>query len=339
VLCLLNDVNAAASNGSSTSDLASVFAVTCLLELAMPHHEHTHGHSHPTASLDFGGVFAVGTALNILYVAVQVVFGIFAHSLALLADAGHNFGDVLGLLLAWGATYLAKTRPTVRRTYGLGRSSILAALANAILLLIAVGGITWEAIRRFGYPGDVAGRTVMIVAALGILVNGLTAALFFRGRKQDLNIRGAFLHMAADAAVSAGVVVAGVLIMLTRWSWIDPLASLLINAVIVCGTWGLLRDGLRMALDAVPENVDPTAVRRYLEDQIGVTAVHDLHIWPLSTTRTALTVHLEMPDGASGDHFLHGLCEQLHDQFGIEHSTIQIEQNAEACALAPDPKV
>lgn len=305
----------------------------------MPHHEHTHAHTHARAPLDFDGAFAIGTTLNILYVVAQVIFGILAHSLALLADAGHNFGDVLGLLLAWGATYLAKTRPTVRRTYGLGRSSILAALANAILLLIAVGGITWEAIRRFAHPGEVGGRTVIIVAAFGIVVNGLTAALFFRGRKQDLNIKGAFLHMAADAAVSAGVLGAGLLIILTRWAWIDPLATLLVNTVIVWGTWRLLRDALAMALDVVPENVDPTAVRRYLEEQSGVTAVHDLHIWPLSTTRTALTVHLEMPDRAGGDHFLHGLCEHLHDKFGIEHSTIQIEQNAEACALAPDPSL
>jgi cobalt-zinc-cadmium efflux system protein len=302
-------------------------------------HRHAHPHTHAVEPLDFGGAFAIGTALNVAYVVAQVVFGILAHSLALLADAGHNFGDVLGLLLAWGATYLAKTRPTVRRTYGLGRSSILAALANSVLLLIAVGGITWEAIRRFSHPGEVGGRTVIVVAALGILVNGLTAALFFRGRKQDLNIKGAFLHMAADAAVSGGVVLAGFLIILTSWSWIDPLVSILVNAVIVWGAWGLLRDALGMALDLVPENVDPTAVRRYLEEQGGVTAVHDLHIWPLSTTRTALTVHLEMPGSAgAGDNFLHLLCQQLHEKFGIEHSTIQIEQNAEACALAPDPE-
>ena len=280
--------------------------------------------------------FVVGTVLNAAYVVVQLMFGLYAHSLALIADAGHNFSDVLALLLAWGATYLASTPSTVRRTYGLGRSSILAALANAVLLLIAVGGITWEAIRRFSDPGEVGGKTVILVAAVGIFINGITALFFFGGRNRDLNIRGAFLHMAADAAVSAGVVIAGFLILLTGLRWIDPLASLIINAVIVWGTWGLLRDSLAMALDVVPANVDPNAVRNYLEGLGGVTAVHDLHIWPLSTTRTALTVHLEMPDTAAGDTFLHQVCERLRTDFQIEHSTIQIEQSAAACALAPD---
>jgi cobalt-zinc-cadmium efflux system protein len=302
----------------------------------MPEHAHSHGHGQLHSPVHFGAAFAIGTSLNIAYVVAQVVFGIAAHSLALLADAGHNFGDVLGLLLAWGATYLARTPPTLHRTYGLGRTSILAALANAALLLVAVGGMTWEAIRRLPDAGEVRGPTVMVVAALGVVVNGITAMLFFSGRKHDLNIKGAFLHMAADAAVSAGVVVVAVIIIFTRWFWIDPVASLVINAVIVWGTWGLLRDALRMALDLVPENVDPTAVRRFLEGQQGVTAVHDLHIWPLSTTRTALTVHLEMPNGAGGDTFLHEVCEYLHDKFGIEHSTVQVEQNAAACALAPD---
>ena len=301
-------------------------------------HSHDHsGHSHSHEPSEFGVAFAIGTTLNLAYVVVQIGFGIVAHSLALLADAGHNFGDVLGLLLAWGAAHLSKTRPTARRTYGLGRSSILAALSNAILLLMAVGGITWEAIRRFGHPGEVGGKTVMIVAAIGILVNGATAILFFRGRHHDLNIRGAFLHMAADAAVSVGVVVVGLVIALTGLHWVDPVASLIINAVIVWSTWGLLRGSLSMALDLVPATVDPAAVRTYLSGLEGVTAVHDLHIWPLSTTRIALTVHLEMPDGTSGDSFLHEVCEHLHSEFQIEHSTIQVEQHAEACALAPDP--
>ena len=302
------------------------------------HHSHSHsGHGH--APKDFGTAFAIGTTLNLTYVIAQVIFGIFANSLALLADAGHNFGDVLGLLLAWGASYLAKTRPTPRRTYGLGRSSMLAALANGILLLVAVGGITWEAIRRFNNPGEVAGKTVIIVAAIGILINGVTAMLFFSGRKHDLNIKGAFLHMAADAAVSLGVVAAGVLILITGWNWIDPVASLVVNAVIVWGTWGLLRDSIAMVLDLVPANVDANAVRRFLEQQNGVTTVHDLHIWPLSTTRIALTAHLEMPNGNGGDNFLHNICKHLHDQFKIEHCTIQIEQNAKACSLAPEEKV
>jgi cobalt-zinc-cadmium efflux system protein len=254
----------------------------------------------------------------------------------LLADAGHNFGDVLGLLLAWAAAHLGKTRSTARRTYGLGRSSILAALSNAILLLIAVGAITWEAIRRFGNPGEVRGKTVIIVAAIGIVVNGVTALFFAAGRKHDLNIKGAFLHMTADAAVSAGVVVAGLLIIFTGWHWIDPTASLVINAVIVLGTWRLLRESAAMMLDMVPTGLDATAVRKYLESQSGVTAVHDLHIWALSTTRIALTVHLEMPEGPAGDAFLHDVCEALHNEFGIEHSTVQIELNSEACSLAPD---
>lgn len=300
-------------------------------------HVHWHAGSYD-ASAKFRTAFVVGITLNVVYVLAQIFFGIIAHSVALLADAGHNFSDVLGLLLAWCAVYLSKTRSTARRTYGLGRSSILAALANAILLLVAVGGITWEAIRRFSNPGEVAGKTVMIVAAIGIVINGVTALLFSTGRKRDLNIQAAFLHMAADAAVSAGVVLAGVIIVFTGWSYIDPIASLLINIVIVWGTWGLLRDSLAMALDLVPANVDPTAVRRYLEDLPGVTAVHDLHIWPLSTTRIALTVHLEMPNPPAGDAFLHNLCQCLHNEFGIEHSTIQVEQNAEACALAPDKK-
>jgi cobalt-zinc-cadmium efflux system protein len=306
---------------------------------------HTHSHynadrsyRHSHTPRDFGAAFAIATVLNITYVVAQVVFGIMAHSLALVADAGHNFGDVLGLLLAWGATHLGKTRPTARHTYGLGRSSILAALSNAILLLIAVGGITWEAIRRFGNPGAVGGKTVMVVAAIGIVLNGGTALLFLSGREHDLNVKGAFLHMAADAAVSIGVLVAGIMIIFTRWNWIDPVVSLVINAVIVGSTLGLLRDSLAMALDVVPANVDPTAVRNFLETQPGVTTVHDLHIWPLSTTRTALTVHLEIPAGSPGDTFLHDICAHLQAEFGIEHSTIQVEQNADACSLAPDPK-
>lgn len=295
-----------------------------------------HRCDHSGAEQNFNAAFAVGVTLNIAYVLAQIIFGIAAHSLALIADAGHNFGDVLGLGLAWGANYLAQTRPTPRRTYGLGRSSILAALANSILLLIAVGGITWEALRRLTNPGDVAGVTVIIVAAIGVVINGATAMLFFAGRKRDLNIKGAFLHMTADAALSLGVVVAGAFILFTGWRWIDPVASLAINVVIVWATWGLLRDSIAMALDLVPANVDAVAVRRFLEQLDGVTAVHDLHIWPLSTTRTALTVHLEMPNRAGGDDFLCHVCERLQAEFGIEHSTIQVEHNAAACALAPD---
>ena len=288
------------------------------------------GHSHAHVRRDFGAVFAMATVLNLSYVVVQVVFGIAAHSLALIADAAHNFGDVLGLLLAWWATYLSRTQPTVRRTYGLGRSSILAALANAILLLVAVGGITWEAIRRFSNAEEVAGKTVIVVAAIGVVINGLTAMLFFSGRKRDLNVKAAFLHMAADAAVSAGVVVAALLIIFTGWHVIDPIASLVINIVIVWGTWALLRDSLAMALDIVPESVDPVAVREFLAAQPGVTAVHDLHIWALSTTRTALSAHLVKPDAEMDDQMLLCISEELRHRFGIGHATIQVERGDSA---------
>ncbi len=301
-------------------------------------HEHRHGglgHSHAPAN--FGRAFAIGTALNLGFVVVQVVFGLFAHSLALLADAGHNLGDVFGLLLAWWASHLVKTVPTERRTYGLGRSSILAALANAVFLFVACGGITWEAIRRFGHPAPVEGGTVVWVAALGIAVNAATALLFMSGRKGDLNVRGAFLHMAADAAVSAGVVVAGLAILYTGWQWLDPVTSLAINAIIVWGTWGLLRDATDLALDAVPSGIDPAAVRLYLERLPSVTAVHDLHIWALSTTQTALTAHLVKPDAEVDDALLAQACEELREKFGISHATIQLERGDAAypCQLAP----
>ena len=296
------------------------------------------GHSHAHTLQDFGAAFAIGIVLNLSYVAVQIAFGIAAHSLALVADAMHNFGDVLGLVLAWCASYLSKTQPTARRTYGLGRSSILAALANAILLLVAVGGITWEAIRRFANPGEVAGTTVIVVAAVGVVINGLTAMLFFSGRKRDLNVKGAFLHMAADAGVSAGVVVAGLFILLTGWHLIDPIASLVINIVIVWGTWALLRDSLAMALDIVPEGVDPSAVREFLAAQPGVTAVHDLHIWALSTSETALSVHLIKPGSETDDQMLLCISKELHDRFAIGHATIQVERgdSADPCPQTQD---
>ena len=297
------------------------------------HESHSHDHSH--APKDFGRAFAIGVALNFGFVVVEVLFGIFAHSLALIADAGHNLGDVLGLVLAWVASILAKTTPTDRRTYGLRSSSILAALFNAIFLLVSVGGIVWEAIRRFGIRIEVAGNTVIWVSLVGIAINTVTALMFFSGRKGDLNIRSAFLHMAADAAVSAGVVVAGIAIVFTGRHWIDPTVSLIIAVVIVWGTWGLLRDSVNLALQAVPRGIDLGEVREYLAALPDVTAVHDLHVWPMSTTQTALTVHLEIPIGSPGDAFLQKVCEHLHHEFGIEHSTIQIEQNAESCALAP----
>lgn len=300
------------------------------------HHHGGHGHSHVPAS--FGRAFAIGTSLNLGYVVMQAGFGLYAHSLSLLADAGHNFSDVIGLVLAWWASRLVKTQPTARHTYGLGRSSILAALANAGFLLVAVGGISWEAMRRLAHPAPVEGVTIIWVAGLGVLVNAVTALLFMRGQKDDLNIRGAFLHMAADAVVSLGVVLAGAAILFTGWRWLDPAVSLVVNGVIVLGTWGLLKDSLNLALDAVPEGIDTAKVRTYLAAQTGVTAVHDLHIWALSTTQTALTVHLVTPDGQINDALLAQLNEGLREEFKITHATIQLETGDEAhpCHLAPE---
>lgn len=287
-------------------------------------HSHgSHGHSH--APKDFGRAFAIGTVLNLGFVLVEGLAGIATGSMALLADAGHNLSDVLGLLIAWGGASLAK-RPASRRfTYGLSSSTILGALANAVLLLFAVGAIALEAVRRFSDPTPVSGLTVMIVAGIGIVINSATAMLFVRGAKDDLNIRGAYLHMAADAAVSAGVVVAGGLILLTNAAWIDPAISLLIVVVILWSTWGLLRDSVVMALHAVPPGIDPEKVEASIAALPGVTRVHDLHIWPMSTTEIALTAHLLMPGGHPGDSFLHDAQHRLAHDFGIRHATLQIE--------------
>ena len=296
-------------------------------------------HDYDHASANYDKAFAIGIALNVSYVVVEAVFGVLAHSLALVADAGHNLSDVLSLLLAWGASRLSQMQPTKRYTYGLRSSSILASLINAIILLIAIGAIAWEAIRRFNQPQEIPGGTVMAVAAFGVVINAATALLFVKGRESDLNIKAAFLHMAADAGVSLGVVVAGFAISRTGSYWIDPVTSLVIVAVIAVGTWGLLRDSARLALQAVPPGIDANKVKAYLAALPKVVGVHDLHIWPMSTTETALTAHLEMPDADGGDEFLHHVCKHLHDQFKIEHCTIQIEQNAEACSLAPEQKV
>jgi cobalt-zinc-cadmium efflux system protein len=296
-------------------------------EHSTDHHSHGgSGHAHHLPAT-FGKAFAIGITLNIVYVVAQVLFGLAAHSLALLADAGHNLGDVMGLFLAWGASVLAQRRPTPRFTYGLRRSTILASLANAILLLVAVGGITWEAIRRFGEHEEVAGGTVIWVAALGVVVNGITAMLFVSGRKNDLNIKGAFLHMAADAGVSAGVVVAGLVILLSGWWWLDPIVSLVINAVIVWGTWGLLRDSLDMTMDAVPPGIDVPGVQSYLCSLPGIVGFHHQHIWPLSTTETALTVHLVKPAPEGDDQLIGTACHELSVRFRIEHATIQFERS------------
>lgn len=298
------------------------------------HHDHAHGHSHTAGQHDVA--FAAGIMLNVGFVAAEVVFGLAANSIALLADAAHNFGDVLGLLLGWGAAWLTRLPPTRRRTYGWGRSSILAVLLNATILLISVGAIGVEAVRRLVAPEPVAEGTVMLVAAAGILVNGATALMFMRGRGEDLNIRAQFVHMAADALVSLGVVIAGLLIWLTGWQWLDPLTSLGIALVIVFGTWGLLREAVDLVMDAVPDAVAHDEVRDYLASVPGVLEVHDLHIWGLSTTETALTAHLVCVD-EHGDRRLHELTAELRDRFGIGHATLQIETDADAelCRLRP----
>ena len=287
------------------------------------HHEHDHHHAHGPAG--FGRAFAIGTALNLGFVLLEGTAGFLTDSVALLADAGHNLSDVLGLLVAWAGVELAKRPASKRFTYGLRGSSILAALTNSVLLLVAVGAIAWEAIGRFSDPPAIAGGTVMIVAGLGIVVNLSTALLFARGRKSDINIRGAYLHMAADAAVSAGVVIGGGLILLTGSEWVDPAVSLVIVAVILWSTWGLARESLTMVLQAVPEGIDADAVRNTLANLPGVARVHDLHIWPMSTTEAALTAHLVMPDGHPGDAFLIDLQHRLAHDFRIDHTTVQIE--------------
>ena len=313
------------------------------------HHDHDHGHDghadgghghHHHVPASFGTAFALGAVLNIGFVGVEAIYGFLGHSVALLADAGHNLGDVLGLLVAWTASVLARRGPSERYTYGLGSSSVLAALFNAVVLLTITGAVAAEAVRRLIMPEVAAGSTVMAVAAGGIVVNGLTALLFASGRKADLNVRGAFVHMLSDAVVAAGVVVAGGLILLTHWSWLDPVVSLVISAVIVWGTWGLLREALSMALGAVPAGIEPQAVRRYLQGLAGVADLHDLHIWAMSTSETALTCHLLMPGGHPSDGFLSEVCERLQSRFHIGHATLQIETDAAVpCRLEPETVV
>ena len=284
-------------------------------------------HHHHHVPPDYSRAFAVGVVLNIIFVAVEAFYGVVSGSLALLTDAGHNLSDVFGLLLAWGAAALARKRPSLRRTYGYSRATIIASLFSGLLLMGAVGAIGWEAIGRLMEPPQPAGETIMIVAAIGVVINTVTALFFLSGKDNDLNIRGAFLHMAADAVVSLGVVVSGAMIFYFGMNWVDPVISLVIAAVIFLSTWGLLRDSLNLAVDAVPRNVDPGAVRKFLVDLPGVTAVHDLHIWPLSTTDTALTAHLVMQLMPDDDRFLNDVVHDLHDQFSIDHATIQIERH------------
>jgi cobalt-zinc-cadmium efflux system protein len=311
------------------------------IAMSLDHGGHSHDHSgHAHAPASFGQAFAIGIALNLGFVVIEAIYGLMSNSVSLLADAGHNLGDVLGLGVAWLASVLVKRAPTERFTYGMRGSSILAALFNAVFLLVTVGGLSWEAIRRLGSPEPVAGKTMMAVAAIGILVNAVTAWLFASGRKGDINLRGAFLHMASDALVSVGVVAAGLVILLTGWLWVDPVVSLVINAVIIWGTWGLLSDSVGMSMAAVPPQIDPAAVRDLLSARAGVVDVHDLHIWPMSTTENALTCHLVMPNGHPGDAFIHELASDLAKRFKIIHATVQIEVDPHiACALAPDEVV
>lgn len=305
------------------------------------HHSHDHGHSHGPghshAPANFGRAFAVGVTLNTLYVVLEALFGVFSGSLALIADAGHNLSDVLGLLIAWGAASLAMRPPAGRRTYGFKRTPILGSLANAVLLLVAVGVIGWEAVHRLFTPEPVATSTVLWVAVVGVFVNGGTAFMFMSGRKGDLNIRGAYLHMVADAGVTVGVIVAALLIRYTGWLWLDPAVSLLIAFVILVGTWGLLRDSVNLAVDAVPAGIDLEEVRTFLAAPSFVEEVHDLHIWGMSTTENALTAHIVCSDRQAGDELLEHLPRDLHDRFGIDHATIQLESPAiaEACGLRP----
>jgi cobalt-zinc-cadmium efflux system protein len=288
-----------------------------------PHHHHDH------AAPDYNRAFAIGVVLNVVFVVVEVVYGVLANSLALITDAGHNLSDVMGLLLAGGASYLAAKRPSLRRTYGYSRAPILASMFSGLLLLAAVVLISWEAIRRLFEPSEPVGQTIMIVAGIGVLINSLTAWFFVSGKDHDLNIRGAYLHMAADALVSLGVVISGLVIWKFGLNWFDPLSSLLIAVVIFWSTWHLLKDSLNMAVDTVPRDLDPHAVRQWLSGQPGVAGLHDLHIWPMSTTETALTAHLLMPEPPADDTFLHALASQLQQEFNISHATIQIERSDE----------
>lgn len=296
------------------------------------HHHHGHHHHAPT---DYNRLFMIGVALNLGFVVVETAYGWVANSLSLLADAGHNFSDVIGLLLAWGAFWLAGRRASPQRTYGLGRSTVLSSLFNAMLILLGMGAIAAEACQRLLHPQAVENGSVMAVAALGVVLNGLTALLFLRGGQDDLNLRGAFLHMAADAGVSVGVVLSAFCMQQTGWLWLDPVVSLLIVVIIVIGTWGLLRESVHLALDGVPAQVDRQQVEAFLRDLPGVTGLHDLHIWALSTQSIALTVHVQSPQGAPADQELYHISEQLRHQFGIHHSTMQWERGdaVDACPL------
>ncbi|WP_426265075.1 cation diffusion facilitator family transporter [Sphingomonas sp. PWP1-2] len=301
----------------------------------MAHHHAHAGHSHSHTPANFDRAFAIGIVLNTGFVIAEAGFGLAAHSLALLADAGHNLSDVLGLVLSWSALWLVRRPTSSRFTYGFRRTSIMASTLNAVFLLVSVGMIAWEAIERLTDPQPIMAIPVIVVASIGILINGLTAWLFARGSKHDLNVRSAFVHMLADAGLAAGVVVAGLITLRTGWTWIDPVVGLAIAVVIVFSTWGLLTESLRLSLDGVPRAVDPAAVSRYLAGLPNVAHVHDLHIWSMSTTEIALTAHLVRPGAAIDDVFSASVAHDLDHRFGITHATIQVEaaQHAHGCDL------
>lgn len=288
------------------------------------HADHHHGHAHVHAPANFNQAFAIGIGLNAAFVAIEAFYGWKVNSLALMADAGHNLSDVAGLVLAWGGALAGKLQPSARNTYGFKRASILAAFANAVLLLVAMGSLAWEALGRFSSPVPTQGVTVMVVAGIGILVNTATALLFMRGSAHDLNIRGAFIHMAGDALVSLGVVIAGALTLKFGWNWLDPAVSLAIAAVIVAGTWGLFRQSMHLLFDGVPDQIDLGAVKGYLQSLPGIDRVHDLHVWAMGSSEVAMTAHLVMPAGHPDDVFLKNMTQQLHDQFDIDHVTVQV---------------
>lgn len=298
------------------------------------HHHHHTGHHHEPGT--YNRAFGFGIALNVGFVLIESFYGWQSHSLALLADAGHNLSDVLGLVLAWAGIWMGRLRPDDRHTYGWQRASIMAALINALILLFAMGSMAWEAVHRFSNPALIQGQTVMLVAAAGVLVNGVTAWLFMSGGHDDINIRGAFLHMAGDALVSLGVVVTGGVYLWTGWAWLDPVTSLIIAMLVVLGTWSLFSQSLHLAFDGVPHSVKLTDVREHLAALPGVVEVHDLHVWAIGSSETALTAHLVMPAGHPGDAFIADVLEGLHDEFGIEHATVQIEigDSGRTCRLA-----
>jgi len=301
---------------------------------------HSHAHSHAHASPNGGRAFVIGIVLNLGFVVVEAVFGFLSHSMALLADAGHNLSDVLGLALAWAAMLLARKKPTSRRTYGMRGTTILASLANALVLLFVTGGVAWESVRRFATPEPIAGKTVIIVALVGVVVNGASAALFLRDKESDLNVKSAFTHLAADAALALGVAISGGVMLATGWLWLDPAVSIVLSIVILAGTWSLLKSSFHLLLQGVPDNIDIDGVRAYLCSLPGVSHVHDLHVWAMSTTEIALTAHVVVPYDRCSPQFLTKVATHLHDEFKIEHTTIQLEPpEQDPCALAPEHKV